>query len=634
MRFKMTVATLLLFLFLFPSRGAFSAELGGETPSGIPLNELEDFVDGFMSQHVGVSTPGAAVVIVKDGQIILSKGYGYGDLENEQKVDPEDTVFEFGSISKLFVYTTIMRLWEQGKIDLASDIRQYLPDGFLKKLRFDRPITMLDIMNHTTGFEDYLFDVILPSTVDGLTMEEALRDRQPAQVYEPGRVSSYSNYAVALAAFIAERQTGQQFSDYLMETIFRPLGMDSTTAAPGLSDRPELLERKAKGYIASSLAGFIPGKWSYLPLYPAGGMNGTADDLAKYVMAMMPKENADCPLFEDRETLMEMYAQTFSMGPGLPGFAHGFFEWDGVARALGHGGNTATFTSQLYIVPEERFGVVILTNAFNETNITSGLSEALLGKPEGTPIPGTGLPDAAQVEGTYVAARRMHTGFLELFGFLSMLKIHALDASRIELRMAGQVATLVETRPYVFERVDSKGTLFEHHFGKVYFEMDEGKVRRLSGDFLPLPPGRSLAWLSASLFVARAGTAYFLGAFIALFVGKFYRQVSPKAKTLSGQSIRKMVVGLVILGLLLVINNGLLTLRMVFNSYWSVEGIRIHIVLNYLLAFGALILGTLMVVKWKTAGLSLVQKIAYLSVLPVLGALMAVLVNWQFFTLL
>lgn len=633
MRFKV-MATVILLTFCIPGRLASGVEIDGRTPSGIPFTDLEDFVDSFMSLHIGVSSPGAAVVLVKDGEVILSKGYGYADLENKKGVDPKETVFELGSVSKLFVYTTIMRLWEQGKIDLHADIRKYLPDGFLKKLRFERPITMLDIMNHTAGFEDYLFDVVQPSTRAGLTMEEALRERQPAQVYEPGRVSSYSNYAVALAAYIAERLTGQRFSDYLTESVIRPLGMESTSASPILSERPDLLGRKAIGYIASSLSEFFPAPWSYMPLYPVGGMNGTAEDLAKYAMALMPEEDSDSPLFEDSDTLREMFTQTFSMGPGLPGFAHGFIEWDGAERGLGHGGNTACFSSQMYLVPEQRFALVILTNAFSEVDITSGLTEALLGKGGGAPIPGQGLPDAGQVAGTYIPARRMHSGFLELVGFLSMLEVQALDANRIELRMAGQTATLVQTHPYVFERVEAEGTLFEHNFGKVYFEMDEGKVRRLSGDFLPLPPGRSLSWLSASLFVARGGAAYFLGALISLFVGKLYRETSQSKKSTKAQRIRRLVVILVVCGLLLVMNNGILEIRMLLNRYWSFEEIRIHILLNYLLAMCSLILSVLFVRTWRKEPMTAVQKIAYVSVVLVLCAIIGVLYNWQFFRLL
>lgn len=634
MKIRASVILLMVMVLFSPGLRVRAESLEGKTPSGILLEDLPGHIDGFMSRHIGVSSLGAAVVVVKDGRVVFSKGYGFADVENGLEVEPGYTVFEYGSVSKLFVYTTIMRLWEQGRIDLDADIRMYLPEGFLKKLKYDEPITMIHIMNHTTGFEDYLFDVVHPVTRTSLTMEEVLRHRQPAQVYEPGRVSSYSNYAVALAAYIAERLTGQRFSEYLTETIIRPLGMSSTVASSNLSERPEILDRKAKGYVPSSFSEFIPGTWSYLPLYPAGGMNGTAEDLAKFAMALMPGDDEESPLFEERRTLREMFTQTFSMGAGLPGYAHGFTERDGAVRGLGHSGNTAAFSSAVYLVPTERFAVIILTNAFSEMDITSGLTEELLGKAGRPAAPGEDLPPAVQVQGTYVAARRMHTGFLEMVGFLSMLEVKALDANRIEMRMAGQTATLVQTRPYVFERVEAYGRLFEHDFGKVYFEMDGGRVRRLSGDFLPLPAGRSLSWLSASLFVVRGGIAYFLGAFISMVAGKLYREVSQRKKSTDARKMRRLVFVLVVFGLLLILNNGILEVRMLFNKYWVFEEVRIHILLNYFLAIGSFIVTVLFLRTWKKERMSLVQKISYGSVVLVLSALIGVLYNWQFFRLL
>lgn len=218
---KKIIAIMLLFL-VFTSFFTTVLATGGETPSGIPLTALEDFVDEYMEQYIGMTTPGAAVVLVKDGHIILSKGYGYADLEKRLAVDPALTIFEYGSISKLFVYTTLMRLSEAGKLDLEADIREYLPQGFLKRLRYNEPITLLHIMNHTAGFEDNLFSVLLSSPEELPTLEEALQMLQPEQVYHPGKFSAYSNYAVALAAYIAEQIIEQDYQAYLKEMLFTP----------------------------------------------------------------------------------------------------------------------------------------------------------------------------------------------------------------------------------------------------------------------------------------------------------------------------------------------------------------------------------------------------------------------------
>jgi CubicO group peptidase (beta-lactamase class C family) len=375
---KRTISFMLVVLLFFPWTMTAFADKDGRTPSGIQLSEVEGFIDNYVMQYIGNTTPGAAVVLVKDGEIIFSKGYGHASIKDGIPVDPAGTVFEYGSISKLFVYTTIMRLAEEGKIDLKEDIRRYLPKGFLRKLKYDEPITMLNIMSHTTGFEDYLFDVIVTSPEKLTTLEYAVEHFQPVQVYKPGTVSAYSNYAVSLAAYIAQQITGQHFYEYLMETIFLPLGMDLTSAHQTLADKPELANIKANGYLPQKDGGFTQGKWSYLPLYPAGSVNGTAEDLARFAIALMSEEGQSNSLFSKSKTLNEMLTQSYKMGPDLMGFAHGFIEWDGEYRGVGHGGNTAAFSSQFNIVPEEKFGVVVLTNGAGEMDICLGLTKALM----------------------------------------------------------------------------------------------------------------------------------------------------------------------------------------------------------------------------------------------------------------
>ena len=603
-----------------------------ETPSGVPLLELEEFVDHYMAQYIGKTSPGAAVVLVKNDEIIFSKGYGYANSKQGTRVDSRNTVFEYGSISKLFVYTTIMRLVEEERIDLHADIRTYLPPNFLKKLRFDDPITMLNIMNHTTGFEDYLFDVILTTSVKRPTMEETLHDAQPLQVYKPGTISAYSNYAVALSAYIAEQIIGQDFHEYLMETVFLSLGMNDTSSHPLLEDRPELLKRKAEGYKLDATENFEAAGWSYIPLYPVGSVNGTAEDLARFAMALMPEDGENSPLFEKRETLDEMLTQTHSMGPGLTGFAHGFIEWDGEYRGLGHGGNTAYFSSQMNFVPEERFGVIILANAANEMDITSGLTEALIGKRnQHFPISSGNLPDAKEVEGIYLGARKMYSGFLDLYGYLSLLDVRALGEDKIEMSMAGQSSILVQTAPYVFQRMESQGSLFQYHFGTVYFDVEDGNVERISGDFVPLPKGRTMPWLLTSLVIAALSAAYFIITPFMLLMTSLYQKKKKHSESSPHQFVSRLHTLLVLCGSATVINVAILVMRMLSNNYRSFSEVKIHILLNYPLIAMAALLIILLALRWNDVKLSTYRKLFYVASVVIMVSLVILLINWQFF---
>lgn len=626
MKKRFTVLILCVLLLLSGSVTALADDIEETTPSGRPLSTIEDFIDDYMDKYIGKSSPGAAVVLVKDGEIIFSKGYGYSDIESKTPVSPDTTVFEYGSVSKLFVYTTIMRLSEQGKIDLKADIRQYLPEGFLRKLQYDKPITMIDIMNHTTGFEDYYFDVILTSTDNLPSFAQTIKQCQPRQVYEPGTISAYSNYAVGLAGYIAEQIIGQDFHEYLMETVFLPLDMGSTSIHTTLEDKPELLDSKATGYRSQGDGSFTPYGWSYIPLYPVGAANGTANDLAQFAMAFMPEEGQNSPLFEKRETLDTMLTQTLGMGgPGMTGFAHGFIEWDGEFRGVGHGGNTAAFSAQMNIVPEERFGVIMLTNAYAEMDITSGLTEALIGKRDNEIfIDTTDLPDASEVEGTYISARRMHTGFLELYEYLNPLDVKMVEQNKIQLSLAGQTSTMIQTSPYVYQCEDANGSIFEYNFKTVYFEVSDGKVVRMSGDLMPLPKAR--LWLNLSLLFAMLSTLYFLIAPLVILIRKLIR----KNKRQNKSAYKKVFLLLVLNGTALVANNTILLLRMLMNNYRSFYEFRIHILLNYPLVILAAVLGVLLIVKRKGANLSRVQKILSLITIILIAALIILLISWQF----
>ncbi|HZK34771.1 MAG TPA: serine hydrolase domain-containing protein [Bacillota bacterium] len=606
----------------------------GETPSGLLFDDLEDFVDDYMDQYMGETSPGAAVVVIKNGGIILSKGYGYADIDKEVPVDPALTVFEYGSISKLFVYTTIMQLWEQGQISLDTDIKDYLPDDFLKRLKYDDPINMYHIMSHTTGFEDYLFDLILTSPNKLKTLEQALIDFQPRQIYRPGIISAYSNYAVSLAAYIAQEKIGQDFYQFLLDDIFLPLGMEHTSAHPALSDKSELLDTKAEGYFPKK-SGFKQGPWSYIPLYPAGSVNGTAEDLALFAAALMPADGKDTPLFEDRATLDEMLSQTYSFGPGLTGYAHGFMEWDGQHNTLGHGGNTAAFSGQMNIVPEERFGVIVLVNAANEMDLTIGLTEELIGERErAVQATATDLPDASALEGRYISARGMFNSFLELNSYLGLLNIKSTEPNKIELGLAGQSGIYLQTEPYRYDIIEANGSVFEHNLATVYFEVYDGKVMKMSGDYLPLQPGRTMPWLIASLIALILSCIYFFAAPLTMLIVSLIRKRKGSPPPVNKRPLLYNK-SLLLTGFTLLANNLLMIVRMLANNFRPFTEMRIHIFLNFFLAGGAIaLIVALIVVSLKDNESPMRQRILYILTAFFTVLLILLLIEWKFFNII
>ena len=217
------------------------------------VEEMEAFVDGFMnSQMKAGPVAGAAVVVVKDGQVFFQKGYGYEDAQKRVPVDPAQTLFRPGSVSKLFTWTSVMQLVEQGKLDLDADVNTYLKD-FKVASTFPQPVKLRNIMTHTAGFEDGAVGYLFAGKVEDLlplgkwvAAHEPTRVRPPTTDFSDGTGASYSNWATALAGHIVEVVSGQSFDDYVAQHIFQPLGMERSTFGEPLPE--SLAPRMSGGY--------------------------------------------------------------------------------------------------------------------------------------------------------------------------------------------------------------------------------------------------------------------------------------------------------------------------------------------------------------------------------------------------
>lgn len=201
-------------------------------------DEIDRYVDAGMDTAASVS-----IGVVMGDEIVYERQSGKIDIENGTRVD-ENTVYEWASVSKMLIWVSVMQLWEKGEIDLEADIREYLPDGFLTRLKYEKKITMYHLMNHTAGFQEVLHTPETAYEEDILSLEDALIKYMPAQIYEPGTVCSYSNWGAALAAFIVEKVSGEPFYEYVHEHIFTPLGMDKTAIKPDWSDNEWVREQR------------------------------------------------------------------------------------------------------------------------------------------------------------------------------------------------------------------------------------------------------------------------------------------------------------------------------------------------------------------------------------------------------
>lgn len=211
-----------------PPGPATEAPVPQTEPTGAaPLTreDVEAWLDGYMPYALqSGDIAGAVVVVVKDGQVLAQKGYGYADIKSRKPVDPELTLFRPGSISKLFTWTAVMQQVEQGKLDLDTDVNKYL--DFQIPPRDGQPVTLRNIMTHTAGFEEQLKGLMGEEGGKQVPpYDELLKRWVPERIFAPGTTPAYSNYATSLAGYIVQRVSGVPFDDYIEQNIFAPLGM-------------------------------------------------------------------------------------------------------------------------------------------------------------------------------------------------------------------------------------------------------------------------------------------------------------------------------------------------------------------------------------------------------------------------
>ena len=381
--------------------GAFAME--STLPSGVPDSQIGEMIDSYIEEHKD-TTAGVSIAVFRGQETLYKTAYGYANIKNQLAVNDE-TVYEWGSVSKLLVWVSTMQLYEQGKINLDEDIKEYLPKGFLTKLKYDEPITMKNLMNHNAGWEDAIFQMCAPNPDSVLSLKDALKTIEPRQVNEPGKVCAYSNWGVALAGYIVERISGQPFYQYVQDNIFKPLGIEHTSLSPLYIDKPwvkaKILENE--GY-TSNLSPIGDGLFN-LNIYPAGSTTGTLDDFMTFAKALIPNSVGSGQLFKKSETHTEMFSPTLSFpGTDIDYNNHGFWSHEYNVQALGHGGNTIMNSAYLLIDPISGVGFILMANQASETTYTYGLPPMVFGQ-LGQMASEDSREDVKPISGFYYSAR-------------------------------------------------------------------------------------------------------------------------------------------------------------------------------------------------------------------------------------
>src|SRR5229473_2709771 len=378
--------------------------------------DIEAFLDGVMpSQLQRENIAGATISVVKDGKLIFAKGYGFSDVEKRTPVTADSTLFRPGSISKLFTWTSVMQMSEQGKLDLDKDVNEYL--DFKIPPAYGKPITLKNIMTHSAGFEEIGRDLFVADAQHMYSLERFLKQHVPDRIFPPGIVPAYSNYATALAGYIVQRVSGKSFDQYVQDNIFTPLDMQRTTFVQPLPENLKPL--MSNGYKKASDKAQ---PFEFVEAYPAGSVSTSAKDMSNFMIAHLQNGKFGDKQILKTETAKQMHSRLYGTDDRLNAMCYGFYEESrNGKRIIGHGGDTVYFHSDLHLILDENVGFFVSYNSAGkgETNPRSILFESFLDRyfpftpPAGTKVDNA-VADAKEIAGLYKSSRRFESSFLSV----------------------------------------------------------------------------------------------------------------------------------------------------------------------------------------------------------------------------
>jgi len=493
-----------------PSGSAPVAEAPSPTeqPQGaVPLTkaDVDVWLDGFLPYALRTGDiPGAVVSVVKDGELLTARGFGYADVEKHTPVDPERTLFRPGSVSKLVTWTAAMQLVEQGKLDLDKDINTYL--DFRIPEYHGKPVTLRQLMTHTGGFEEAVKDIIYFDPTHEVSLGDYLKRWTPTRVYEPGTTPAYSNWATALTGYLIERVSGQSFDDYLEQHIFTPLGMTNASFRQPLP--ASLAPQMASGYKPGKEAG----KFEIIGPAPAGSLSASGTAMAKFMIAHLAKGHG--LLSPDVAATMQHSpldkVNPVSLLPPLNRMELGFFETNVNGReVIGHLGDTEFFHTSLHLFMEEGVGIYFSFSSPGKENIVQTLRTSLFQNfadryfpdTHAAPAPVDAKTAAEHVQmmvGNWQNSRTSWSSPLNVLQLISQTKVRVGPKGGLfiaEIPGAnGRPRDWVEIAPFVWREKDGHERLAA--------QVENGKVVRWSFDLVApfmvfdrVPASRSSTWL-------------------------------------------------------------------------------------------------------------------------------------------
>jgi CubicO group peptidase (beta-lactamase class C family) len=435
----------------------------------LTAEDVGPFLDGLMkAQLAWHDIAGGVVTVVKDGQILLCKGFGYADFTRRQTVVPDRTLFRPGSITKLFTGIAVMQLVEAGKIDLDRDINDYL--DFKIPATFIQPITMRNLLTHTGGFDQRLRNLFVGHREDLRPLRDYLIAEMPDRLFSPGAVPAYSNYGLALAGYIVERVSGVPYKDYVRYQIFRPLQMEHSTFDQPLPE--DLSPDMSNGYVTASDPA---GRFEFIQAIPAGALSTTGIDMGRFMAALLNQGALEGAQLISPDSLQKMEDRVLVLDPKLNAMGLVFIERrPSGPRIIGHGGDTVYFHSDLILIPEQRVGFFVSLNTAgtNGHGIPEQITQAFVDRyfpatsDENGPI-SSQSKDADLVQGCYQASTRSDSTILRFTSLAQQLNVTADKDGVLTIDLLknsrGSVIRWQEVAPLIYREINGEKMIGFRH---------------------------------------------------------------------------------------------------------------------------------------------------------------------------
>jgi CubicO group peptidase (beta-lactamase class C family) len=485
-------------------------------------------VPGLANYHI----PGMVIAIVHDSDIVLAKGYGYADIERKIPFSPDSTVIRIASVSKLFTGTAVMQLVEQGRVDMHQDI-----DTYLTRFKIEnwpgKPVTLHGLLTHTAGFDDRTIGKSAWTQETQIPLGDFLATRLPRRICPPGEVYTYSNFSNALAGFVVEEVSHEDYASYVRRNILEPLGMTESDYRL----RPDLRPLLAQCYSHEG-PGFELQPFDFINDYPGGQMLSTASDMARFMIAHLQLGRYAGKRIISEASAVAMHSVQFKHRMELE---HGAGYSFGVLPArsqtiLMHDGGYTGVGSRLCLCPESHFGFFVACNIMDGSlldEVSRELLDLLIppAPRDTTKYPLSSLPqydaNVAEFEGTYRYSRYPHSSF-EKTGVLIGLEGQEMtiggngEGMILMATFGGSPRRMIQIQPCLFMSIDDK------YF--CAFRRDaSGKITHLFTN--GTSAFEKISWYETAIFqrsLFAACLLYFLVVSVIIpFIRKIKKRVSP-----------------------------------------------------------------------------------------------------------